>query len=414
MNKTIGVVSFAACAATSLFATTPSIMPSSVTMTQNESRTVTVSYRLATGPAVVTLGIETNAGDNAWVALPDANVRTVYGDVNQLVSNTTDVLNIYWQPDHDWPNQLIAKENIRAVVKAWAVDSLPDYLVVDLTVSGHCRYYTSEDALPESVSSDTYRTDKLLMRKIPAAGVEWRMGSPSDEKGHGNSEITHYVTLTKDYFIGVFELTQKQYQRIMQTDSNPSGTIGDTLPVLRMSYNTLRGDSSTSPYNWPNGRSVDASSVVGKLSKLSGLDFDLPTEAQWEYACRGGVGTGLNSGKDVLYTSNPCPNFDEVGWYSLNSGSMPHRVGEKLPNAWGLYDMHGNASEWCLDFGGADLNVDVVDPEGPSTGTARVIKGGYFSTSAADGRCAARRDYDSPSSGFSMFGARMKCAAVAK
>ena len=85
-----------------------------------------------------------------------------------------------------------------------------------------------------------------------------------------------------------------------------------------------------------------------------------------------------------------------------------------IPNAWGLYDMHGNASEWCLDFGGADFNVDAVDPEGPSTGTARVIKGGYFSTNAQDGRCAARRDYDSPSSGFNMFGARMKCAAVAK
>ena len=368
MSKRTSTATVAACAATALFAAAPRIVPSSVKMEQNEMRTVTVSYRLSSGPAVVTLGIETNAGNDVWMAIPDANVRTVYGDVNRLVTNTTDALNIRWQPDNDWPNQLIAKENIRAVVKAWAVDALPDYLVVDLTVPGHCRYYASEDALPESVSSDIYRTDKLLMRKIPAAGVEWRMGAPLEEKGRGNLEIPHHVTLTADYFMGVFELTQKQYMRIMQTDSNPSGTVGDTLPVLKVSYNALRGDSSTSPYDWPNGRSVDASSVVGKLSKLSGLDFDLPTEAQWEYACRGGVGTGLNSGKEILYTSNPCPNFDEVGWYNLNSGGTPHRVGEKLPNAWGLYDMHGNALEWCLDFGGADFSVDAVNPEGPSTG----------------------------------------------
>ena len=117
----------------------------------------------------------------------------------------------------------------------------------------------------------------------------------------------------------------------------------------------------------------------GKLPE--GYEFTLPTEAQWEYACRAGTTTALNSGKN-LSNEEKCPEMDEVGWYDGNSDEMTHPVGQKKPNAWGLYDMHGNVWEWCLDWKGDYPETTVVDPTGPDTGMSRVLRSGSWGSYA--------------------------------
>ena len=136
------------------------------------------------------------------------------------------------------------------------------------------------------------------------------------------------------------------------------------------------------------------------LREKTGMTFDLPTEAQWEYACRAGTTTALNSGKD-LTSKGRCPNMDEVGRYAHNQtadvgGYKQHTtVGSYLPNAWGLYDMHGNVWEWCLDWGSATLGTAAeTDPLGPAEGTRprRVVRGGSWSYGANGCRSAFRSD----------------------
>ena len=121
--------------------------------------------------------------------------------------------------------------------------------------------------------------------------------------------------------------------------------------------------------------------------------FTLPTEAQWEYACRAGTTTAFNNGKNIRRISelglNNCPNLDKIGWYRSNSGRGVCGVGQKQPNAWGLYDMHGNAAEWCLDWYG-EYSGDATDPAGPEVGKKRASRGGDAESCAEDCRSAHR------------------------
>ncbi|MBO4544625.1 MAG: formylglycine-generating enzyme family protein, partial [Verrucomicrobia bacterium] len=141
--------------------------------------------------------------------------------------------------------------------------------------------------------------------------------------------------------------------------------------------------------------------------------YSLPTEAQWEYACRAGTTTGLYSGKECTSTRGVCPNVDEIAWYDQNSSSQTHVVGQKQPNAWGLYDMAGNVTEWCLDWKGAYPSQAVTDPTGPETGTFRVLRGGDWNNYAQYARSAARNS-NLPSSGVtSSIGFRVALVASA-
>ena len=149
----------------------------------------------------------------------------------------------------------------------------------------------------------------------------------------------------------------------------------------------------------------DATNFCAKLTAIEkdagrlpeGYEYTLPTEAQWEYACRAGTTTALNSGKN-LSNKEECPEMDEVGWYAYNSGEKTHPVGQKLPNAWGLYDMHGNVEEWCLD--GYKENYPsspVVDPVGPATARYRVMRSGDSSWYGIAASCrSAYRNCDTP------------------
>jgi len=188
------------------------------------------------------------------------------------------------------------------------------------------------------------------------------MGSPSDELGRKEEETQHEVTLTQGYWLGKYEVTQAQYEAVMGT--NPSYWEGANLPVDSIIWD-------------------DAMEFCAKLTEIErgagrlpeGYEYTLPTEAQWEYVCRAGTTTALNSGKN-LSDEYKCPEMDEVGWYYYNGTRKTHPVGQKLPNAWGLYDMHGNVSEWCLDWYGDYPTTAVTDPTGPVTGEDRVIRSG--------------------------------------
>jgi formylglycine-generating enzyme required for sulfatase activity len=273
------------------------------------------------------------------------------------------------------------------------------YMGVDLSGGTNAASYPMSylDGLPAGGWTDEHKTDKLVLRRIPAG--TFTMGSPEDELGRGTNETQHQVTLTRPYYIGVFELTQKQWERVM--GSNPSQYPGDMRPVERLSYNMIRGDNLGS--QWPATDTVDGTSFMGKLRAKTGLGFDLPTEAQWEHACRAGTETALNSGRNLLNRTNDV-NMAEVGRYTQNvldgkgGYTVAHTVvGSYLPNAWGLYDMHGNVKEHCLDWFEPYAET-AVDPAGATAGTARINRSGNWITGghAAGCRSATRFREDPP------------------
>ncbi len=226
--------------------------------------------------------------------------------------------------------------------------------------------------------TDEYKTTKLVLRRIPAGS--FIMGSDQTREDHR-------VALTKPFYMGVFEVTQKQWELVMGSwpGSSPSSSYGrgDTYPAYYVSYNDIRGSSSGA--RWPASSAVDASSFLGRLRAKTGLDFDLPTEAQWEYACRAGTATTYYWGDamDGAYA-----------WYGGNSDSTTHPVGTRLPNAWGLYDMGGNVWEWCRDWYGT-LTYGAA-PEGSGSGSYRVIRGGCWGNYS--GSCtSSHRGYNDPS-----------------
>ena len=219
----------------------------------------------------------------------------------------------------------------------------------------------------------TLKDIELEMIKCPAG--DFMMGSPKNELGRNIRETPHKVILSDSFMIGKYEVTQKQYKAVM--GKNPSKFKNDSQPVELVNWN-------------------DAKEFCEKLNTKysasipSGFKFDLPTEAQWEYACRAGTNTALNNGKD-LTTEYKCNNLDEVGWYEKNSKFTTHPVGQKQPNAWGIYDMHGNVSEWCRDFDSIYTEgKEEKDPLGPDTGKDRIIKGGNYNVNAKSCRAALR------------------------
>jgi uncharacterized protein (TIGR02145 family) len=274
---------------------------------------------------------------------------------------------------------------------AEAASSASTYLVVDMTQGTSAAHWpvTVLDDVPEGGWSDEYKLNKLVLRRIPAG--TFTMGSPESELGRRDDETPHQVTLSKPYYMGVFEVTQAQWMLAMGS-RGATGHEGNTRPKDSVSYDEIRGANGGA--EWPQYNGVDSGSFLYVLREKTGLHFDLPTEAQWEYACRAGTSTALNSGKDIT-DELECPEMDEVGRYEYNQddgkgGYSDHTtaVGSYLPNAWGLYDMHGNVEEWCLDWDGDYGTQPVTDPKGPDSGNYRVMRGGCFSAFARQCRSA--------------------------
>ena len=356
-----------------------SIDQSSVSFTTNDTRAVTVSYTLVGDTnAVVTFDVLTNGTSigGAWLG------RTS-GAVCKIVSPGERTF--VWYPDAERPVDF----DIGAVtlkVNAWALDNPPPYMVADL-VSKALRYYETPESLPGEggVTNIRYKTDCLVMRRIPAKGVQWRMGRTEGESSNlvSGGEAQHYVKMTNDYYIGVFPLTYGQYRHLMSTAvSTAYMAAGNDLPVSNQTWNVIRGNS--------NGSTAPTSgSLMGKARTALGSDFvDFPTDEQWEYACRACCAAPFANG-----ASNFSTGAGEMGWCSDNSGSPnhTHSVGTKKPNAWGLYDMHGNVWEMCLDGWYKPTSDSVTESLHSPEGTYKVSRGGSFKHTAKEhARSAAR------------------------
>ncbi len=321
------------------------------------------------------------------------------------VYSATDLVDPVWT--NLTPTGLVF-DNIHGVYEPAIVESrefycsvASDYLIVDISGGPSAENYpiSYTNNSPDGGWPDEYITTKLLLRRVP--GGTYTMGSPTNELGRNTDEPQHQIFLTKDYYIGVFEVTQKQWELVMDNwPSYFSNTIyRDTRPVEQILYNHIRG--AVVGTNWPANNQVDPASYIGRLRMKTGLVFDLPTEARWERACRAGTATAYNSGSDITTISN-CPNMSQIGRYWYNGGSNntstgdvtvgTAKVGNYLPNAWGLYDMHGNVWEWCLDWYD-DYSSVVVDPQGPLSGSYRVRRGGSWDYNARGCR-SANRLYD--------------------
>jgi formylglycine-generating enzyme required for sulfatase activity len=290
------------------------------------------------------------------------------------------------------------------------------------------RWYSSTNALPGGFANLEYKSTKMVMRKVPAKDVVWMMGSPgklTDFDNNTVNEPAHKVMFTGDYYIGIYEVTQSQYTNMGGVNESLYTNEVDAAyrPAERINYETIRGKPST--YLWPSdGHNVRSGTPIGKLRTRSGIaDMDLPTEAQWEYACRAGS-SGLLPDSSLEFT------VDNVHKYAITKGSRepavntydpvgakiqgrPSVVGSKLPNNWGIYDMLGNVWEYCLDQMGTSTQSDrmflgsfheslavgweegavTVDPLGAQNNSNRICKrGGSHFDSYTESNCRSRGD----------------------
>ena len=192
---------------------------------------------------------------------------------------------------------------------------------------------------------------------------EFTMGSPERQAGHQDDETPHLVKISQPFYLSVHEVTRAQYAQVM--NNNTSRTAATTQLVAMVSWN-------------------DAVVFCGKLSEQEGMNYRLPTEAEWEYACHAGTTTIFSFGDDVR-------ELPQYAWYNKNSTGSTHLVGKLKPNPWGLFDMHGNVWEWCQDWYAPYGNTKGIrDPKGPAQGVRRVLRGGSFFTSPAYLRTADR------------------------
>ena len=416
---------------------------SNVRLDQNGlSRRVTVRYDLDEA-AVVTMDVLTNG-----VSIGGANIQAVTGDCFKKVAAGSNHV-VEWDPWLSWPDQKFGAGVVSVRMTAWALDNTPDYMVVDISAAAQPNtqtYYPAVEFLPGGLlGKDEYRTTSIVMRKIMAKNVTWMMGSTTLEtKRDPQREATHQVTLTNNYYIGVFPVTQAQWDLIQPSRTAPSyfNNAADRAmrPVEQVCYNEIRNAANSTTanttYNWP--ADPNPGSFLGLLRTKTGLDFDLPSEAQWEFASRAGNGdTKWGDGSGILNTDKDA-NLDLLGRYERNGGKVgsgssyanPAQscgatngtaiVGSYAPNDWGLYDTAGNVWEWCLDWyedninaNGGKVNIDPAMPANTLSGVSganRVRRGGGWDFAAGICRPAYRND-STPSIRYLNFGFRLACTA---
>ena len=343
---------------------------SSVSFAPGEGRApAIIQYTLSDAPAIVTADIQTNTvadGSGEWASIDGAAMDEMQGDVNCLVRKNG-AKTATWLPGEYWRNTALPAAQMRVVLKAWETNSPPDYMVVNLAGPANVvRFYENEKSLPGGVADARYRTTRMAMHRIPANGVVWWMGSPNDESYRiAINEYRHKVMLTEDYYCAIFPVTYGQQTNVTKSaDTSMIGSYMDGLsdlsfrPINRARHDTLLGLSEAharSAIGTHTAGTDTSTCPINKFRTQTGFpNIDLPTEAQWEYACRAGTGTALNNGTSYTgTTATDKTRADVVAWTNWNLDNIPRRrsqpVGKKAPNAWGLYDMLGNVYEACRD-----------------------------------------------------------------
>ncbi|MBR2983001.1 MAG: formylglycine-generating enzyme family protein [Kiritimatiellae bacterium] len=391
---------------------------------------VSVTYSLS-ADAIVTCKMFLDG-----VAVADELAASVYGDVNRRVAAGSG-RTVKWNASAAG----VSGGKISVALTAWPLDNPPDYMAVDLTVANSRRYYASVLSVPFGVTSEVYKTDILLMRKIPASGVVWRMGQPASGEtcaddnataGVRDNETGHMVRLTNDFYAAVYETTQLQYMKVTGQWPTSFSALSDNKylwPVENVSFNALRGAVGDGYAGWPAaGHAVQPGSFMRIIRDLTGIEsLDLPTEAEWEYACRAGTATSLNSGKNISSPTSADARLAEVGWSKYNEPKAEHPmpVGMLDSNAWGLYDCHGNVCEFCLDWysqgdayratfaGDWEDGAVTVAPVGISEPDAampyRVTRGGGWFYPSSYARSASRRTCGGVTAGSRHDGFRLFC-----
>ena len=257
----------------------------------------------------------------------------------------------------------LSKEATVAVSNA--NDVMQDNVSTSSTSSSQSATTSSGFSSTSSVSSGSNEIsipvkNGITIDMVKVEAGTFMMGATSEMQDPWNDEKpVHQVTLTNDYYMGKYEVTQSLWQTVM--GSNPSNFKGDNLPVERVSWN-------------------DSQEFINKLNSMTGRKFRLPTEAEWEYAARGGK-------KSRGYQYSGSRKISDVAWYRYNSRSKTHPVGTKLVNELGIYDMSGNVCEWCQDWYGPYSNSSQTNPTGADSGNGRVCRGGSWNYDA--GRCCS-------------------------
>lgn len=363
-----------------------------VSASQDYERVLTIRYTLDE-PAIVTFDVKTNG-----VSIGAEHLKTACGDLHRVVAATGEgeTRTISWPAYESWPDHRFGRDVVSVTVTAWATNSPPDYMVIKLIGEdkGARTFYTSPEWMPGAggVTNDMYKTDYLVMRRIPAAGKTFRMGSPKSEAGSGDysaSESLHYVTLTNDFYMSVFEFTAGQFRNITrnfdefesdraayESTSICVSTEAPNLPIDCYPCSSLRGTGR----QWPgDGHDLDVAAPLALIRSALGLaTLDLPTESEWEFACRAGTLSARYDGTEYIKGND---GVASLAWYGSSWADVPHPVGLLKPNSYGLYDMYGNVAEWCLDrytWVSASAGSTLIAPVGPNssdTGTERVVRG---------------------------------------
>ena len=352
-------------------------------------------------------------------AVPAEAVQTLSGDINRKVA-AGQGHSFSWKAYKDWPDHAVVAFSVK--VTAWAPLAPPDYMAVDLRAEAEAprvHYYATSNAVPGGVTNRLYKSDFLLMRRIPAAMVRHRQGSPVGTTVRGGNETAHYCTLSEDYYMAVYEFTEAQYALVGGSRAKASDFSAnedfDYYPLSGVYWkNNIRGNVGVAA-------APESSSILGRLNSRTGLStFDLPTDAQWEYACRAGTDTTLYDGTESGYGGASAAGYERakvLAWMTDNSDGHPHEVGLKPANAWGLYDMLGNMREWCRDGNAAYANDD--DVADPVLSGSFMLRGGSYHDGTYNCTSSARNDSHPGWSGetngnWKFYGFRVMCAIPAE